>query len=56
MSFQYKISWTEENWFEVIVDADSEDEAIEKINNNKYDPTTGTMIQTMHINNINKIS
>lgn len=55
MSQTYKVSWTEENWFEISVQAESESDALQKVENKEYDPTTGTMIQTVRTNYINKI-
>jgi hypothetical protein len=48
----YIISWTEENWYEVAIDADSEEEALQKFENKEYDPTTGMMIEKIKINSV----
>lgn len=48
----YIISWTEENWYEVIIDAQSEEEALQKFENKDYDPTTGVMIEKIKINSV----
>jgi hypothetical protein len=52
----YIISWTEENWYQVSIDAETEQEAIEKFDRKEYDPTTGVLIEKIHINSIDKIN
>jgi hypothetical protein len=33
----YKVDWTEEQWFRVVMEADSIDEALEKFSMNDYE-------------------
>ena len=36
---KYKITWTVEDWYEMEIEADSEEEALDKFHNNDYDST-----------------
>jgi hypothetical protein len=55
MSDTYVITWTEENWYDVYISADSEEQAIEKFENKDFDPKTGALIEKIHIHQIKKI-
>lgn len=37
---KYLISWTEEDWWEVAIEAESKDEALGKFHNREYDEHT----------------
>lgn len=54
MPSQYAVSWTEENWYEVLIEAESEEEALQKFESKVYDPKTGSLISKIHLNNIRK--
>lgn len=54
MPSQYAVSWTEENWYEVFIEAESEEEALQKFDRKVYDPTTGSLISKIHLNGIRK--
>lgn len=55
MCAMYAVSWTEENWYEVMIEADSEHDAVAKFKNKDYDPASGMMIEKNYINRVKKI-